>query len=325
MKKIFALVLALVLLCSVTAFAEESMTVGVIQFATHPSLDNCYEGFLLGLAEGGYTEGENLTIDFQNAMADMSNSDMQAKNMAVKQESMLVGIATPAAMSAYAVTREAGTPVVFIAVSDPVAAGIVQDVANPGTNCTGVSDVLNLEEQVKLIRAFLPDATTIGVIYTTSEPNSISHLAKLEAIAPEYGFTVVSVGISSAAEVGSAAATLVSKGVDCVNNFTDNNVVENLSLVLHVTDEAGIPVFGSEVEQVVNGCLATQGIDYVEVGRAAGLMAAKILNGEAQPTDIPVLEVSDVTPAYNSEVAARLGLTLPEDYADASDVCADAE
>lgn len=299
MKKFIALVLSLVLLTCMTASAE-GVTVGVIQYATHSSLDNCYEGFVKGLAEGGYVEGDNLTIDFQNAMADMGNSDMQAKNMAVKQENLLVGIATPAAMSAYAATREQGTPVVFVAVSDPVSAGIVTDVEKPGTNCTGVSDILNLEEQVKLIRAFLPEATTIGVIYTTSEPNSVSHLEKLEKLAPDYGFTVVSVGISSAAEVGSAAATLVSKGVDCVNNFTDNNVVENLSVLLHATDEAGIPVFGSEVEQVVNGCLATQGIDYVEVGRAAGLMAAKILNGEADPADMPVLEVSEVTPAYLS-------------------------
>ena len=323
MKKMIALVLSLVLLLSLSA-AAENVTVGVIQYATHPSLDNCYEGFLLGLAEGGYVVGENLTVDFQNAMADMGNSDMQAKNMVAKAENLLVGIATPAAMSAYAATRDAGTPVVFVAVSDPVAAGIVLDVAAPGTHCTGVSDVLNLTEQVKLIRAFLPEATTIGVIYTTSEPNSISHLAILEALAPEYGFTVESVGISSPAEVGSAAATLIGKGVDCINNFTDNNVVENLSVLLHATDEAGIPVFGSEVEQVVNGCLATQGIDYIEVGRAAGLMAAKILNGEAQPADIPVLEISEVTPAYNAEVAERLGIALPEEYAEAANVCEEA-
>ena len=323
MKKVLALVLCLVLILSLSAQAE-NVTVGVIQYATHPSLDNCYEGFLLGLAEGGYVVGENLTVDFQNAMADMGNSDMQAKNMVAKAENLLVGIATPAAMSAYAATRDAGTPVVFVAVSDPVAAGIVLDVAAPGTHCTGVSDVLNLPEQIKMIRAFLPEAKTIGVIYTTSEPNSISHLAILEALAPEYGFTVESVGISSPAEVASAAATLIGKGVDCINNFTDNNVVENLSVLLHATDEAGIPVFGSEVEQVVNGCLATQGIDYIEVGRAAGLMAAKILSGEAEPADIPVLEISEVTPAYNAEVAARLGIALPEAYAAAVDVTAEA-
>lgn len=322
MKKLISLVLSLMLLLASLPALAEGKTVGVIQYATHPSLDNCYEGFLLGLAEGGYQEGDNLTLDFQNAMADMANSDMQAKNMAVQQEDLLVGIATPAAMSAYVATREQGTPVVFIAVSDPLSAGIVSSLESSGNNCTGVSDLLNLEEQIKLIRAFLPEADTIGVIYTTSEPNSLSHLERLEALAPDYGFSVVSVGISSPAEVGSAAATLVSKGVDCVNNFTDNNVVENLSVLLHATDEAGIPVFGSEVEQVVNGCLAAQGIDYVEVGRAAGRMAAQLLNGEAQPSDLPILVVSEVTPAYNSEVAARLGLSLPEAYQSATDVAA---
>ncbi|MDL2318304.1 ABC transporter substrate-binding protein [Eubacteriales bacterium OttesenSCG-928-A19] len=322
MKKMFAMLLCAMLLFSVSAMAE-TKTVGVIQFAAHPSLDNCYTGFQLGLEEGGYVQGDTVEIDFQNAMTDMANSDMQAKNMAAKSMDMLVGIATPAAMSAYAATKDQGTPVVFVAVSDAVAAGIVQSNEAPGTNCTGVSDVLNLEEQVKMIRAFLPDATTIGVLYTTSEPNSIAHLARLEEIAPAYDFAVEAIGITNASEVAGAAASLVAKGVDCVNNFTDNNVVDNLSLVLHATDEAGIPVFGSEVEQVVNGCLATQGIDYIELGRAAGQMAAQILDGEAEPATMPVMLIDDVTPAYNSQKAELLGIALPEAYADAEDVAAE--
>ena len=324
MSILMAVVMMMVMLCG-GAMAEEMKTVGVIQYATHPSLDNCYEGFVQGLAEGGFVEGENLTIDFQNAMGDMGNGDMQAKNMVAKDEDMLVGIATPAAMSAYAATKELGTPVVFVAVSDAVSAGIVKSNEEPGTNCTGVSDVLNLKAQVEMIRAFLPEATKIGIIYTTSEPNSISHLDRIKEIAPEYGFEIVEMGISGPAEVGSAAAALVAQSVDCINNFTDNNVVDNLPMVLHATNEAGIPVFGSEVEQVVNGCLATQGIDYVALGREAGLMAAAILKGEAAPETTAVQLIDEVTPAYNSEVAAALGLTLPEAYADAADVCAEEE
>lgn len=323
MKKAMSILMAVLMMVMATcAMAEESKTVGVIQYATHPSLDNCYEGFVLGLKEGGFTEGENLTIDFQNAMGDMSNGDMQAKNMVARTEDMLVGVATPAAMSAYAATKDVGTPVIFVAVSDAVAAGIVQSNEEPGGNCTGVSDILNLKAQVEMIRAFLPEATKIGIIYTTSEPNSVSHLEKLESIVPEYGFEVVAVGISGPSEVAAAATSLVAQGVDCINNFTDNNVVDNLSMVLHAADEAGIPVFGSEVEQVVNGCLATEGIDYVALGREAGLMAAAILKGEAEPASMPVKLVDETTPAYNSEVAARLNLTLPEGYEDASDVCA---
>lgn len=319
MKKMFTALLCALLLLSSAALAETA-TIGIIQYATHPSLDNCTEGFLLGLSESGYVQGDTLTVDFQNAMADMSNSDMQAKNMAAKGVDMIVGVATPAAMSAYAATKEQGTPVVFVAVSDAVAAGIVSSNEAPGTNCTGASDVLNLSKQVEMIRAFLPDAKTIGVIYTASEPNSISHLKKLEDIVPAYGFTVEAMSIASPSEVAGAAAALVAKGVDCINNFTDNNVVDNLSQVLRAADEAGIPVFGSEVEQVVNGCLATQGIDYIELGRKTGIMAAEILRGDAVPESMPVLLIDDCTPAYNGAVAEKLGIALPEAFADAADV-----
>lgn len=321
MKKMFVPFLCVALLLAPAALAE-TVSVGIIQYAAHPSLDNCTEGFLLGLAEGGYVEGDTLTVDFQNAMGDMASSDMQAKTLAAKGVDMLVGVATPAAMSAYAATKEAGTPVVFVAVSDAVAAGIVTSNEAPGTNCTGASDVLNLEKQLEMIRAFLPEGKTIGVIYTMSEPNSLTHLDKLRKLAPDYGFAVEAMGIATPSEVAGAAAALIAKGVDCINNFTDNNVVDNLTQVLRLTDEAGIPVFGSEVEQVVNGCLATQGIDYVELGRAAGLVAADILRGAAAPASTPVLLIDECTPAYNSEVLAKLGLTLPEAYADAEDVCA---
>lgn len=319
MKKCIALFMCGLLALPAVAAAERK-AIGIIQYATHPSLDNCTAGFLQGLAEGGYVEGENLVIEFQNAMADMANADMQAKTMVSKGKDMLVGVATPAAMSAYAATKAQNIPVVFVAVSDAEAAGIVKDNALPETNCTGVSDVLNLRAQIEMIRAFLPQAKRIGVIYTSSEPNSLTHLAKLTDLAPEYGFAIESVGISSAAEVAGAVATLIAKGVDCINNFTDNNVVENLALILHAADEAGIPVFGSEVEQVVNGCLATQGIDYVALGKVAGRMAAEILDGKGTPATMPVGLIDECTPAYNSAVASKLGITLPEGFQEAVDV-----
>lgn len=325
LMRALSLVLVLMLVLSIPALAEGGKKVGLIQYATHPSLDNCTKGFLLGLEEGGYG-ADKVTVEIQNAMGDMSNSDLQAKTMVSQGVDMVVGVATPSAMSAYAATKQEGIPVVFVAVSDPLAAGIVESLEAPGTNCTGVADVLNLEAQVQMIRAFLPEAKTIGVIYTTSEPNSVSHLEKLNALAPEYGFVVEAVGITNASEVQAAATTLVTKGVDLINNFTDNNVVDNLSVVLHVADEAGIPVFGSEEEQVVNGCLATQGIDYVALGKAAGQMAAQILDGTAVPESLAVEQVSEVTPFYNSEVAARLNIQLPESLeGEIADVAAQAQ
>ena len=300
---------------------DGTYTIGVVQYATHPSLDNCYEGFLKGLADEGFVEGENLTIDFQNAQGDTANCDLMAKTMFTSRVDLLAGIATPAVMSEYSAAKSSDIPIVFTAVSDPVSAGLVQSIEQPGSNCTGTSDVLPLEKQVKMIRAFLPDATKIGVIYTTSEPNSVSHLEKLQGIAADNGFEVIAVGVTNSSEVASAAASVVAQGADCINNFTDNNVVDNLSAVIKAANDGGIPVFGSEIEQVKNGCLASESIDYVALGEQTGRMAARILSGEDAST-MPVEEVEDATPVYNSEVLEALGLTLPADYQDAQDVSA---
>lgn len=300
---------------------DGTYTIGVVQYATHPSLDNCYEGFLKGLADEGFVEGENLTIDFQNAQGDTANCDLMAKTMVTSRVDLLAGIATPAVMSEYSAAKSSDIPIVFTAVSDPVSAGLVQSIEQPGSNCTGTSDVLPLEKQVKMIRAFLPDATKIGVIYTTSEPNSVSHLEKLQGIAADNGFEVIAVGVTNSSEVASAAASVVAQGADCINNFTDNNVVDNLSAVIKAANDGGIPVFGSEIEQVKNGCLAAESIDYVALGEQTGRMAARILSGEDAST-MPVEEVEDATPVYNSEVLEALGLTLPADYQDAQDVSA---
>ena len=299
---------------------DGTYTIGVVQYATHPSLDNCYEGFLKGLADEGFVEGENLTIDFQNAQGDTANCDLMAKTMVTSRVDLLAGIATRAVMSEYSAAKSSDIPIVFTAVSDPVSAGLVQSIEQPGSNCTGTSDVLPLEKQVKMIRAFLPDATKIGVIYTTSEPNSVSHLEKLQGIAADNGFEVIAVGVTNSSEVASAAASVVAQGADCINNFTDNNVVDNLSAVIKAANDGGIPVFGSEIEQVKNGCLARRASTTCP-GRADGRMAARILSGEDAST-MPVEEVEDATPVYNSEVLEALGLTLPADYQDAQDVSA---
>ncbi|NLF35020.1 MAG: ABC transporter substrate-binding protein [Clostridiales bacterium] len=298
----------------------ESKTIAVLQYATHASLDNCYTGFVQGLAEGGYTEGENLTIEFQNANAIASDCDLMAKNMIATGYDLVAGIATPAAMALYGAARDTDIPVIFSAVSDPVSAGIVQSLEAPGYNCTGTSDELDLDAQVAMIRGFLPDAAKIGIIYTTSEPNSITQLERIKEIAPNYGFEILSVGITNPSEVATAAASLVSSGVNCFNNFTDNLVVENLSQMLNAADEAGIPIFGSEEEQVRNGCLACQGIDYIALGQETGRMAAKVLSGEAEAGALPVYVTSEYAPFYNSAVAQAMGLSLPEDYSNAVDV-----
>lgn len=291
--------------------------IGILQYAPHPSLDNCYEGILEGLAEKGYVDGEDgVSVMFQNANGSTADADLMAKTMASSCD-ILIAIATPAAMSCYSAAKDSDVPVIYSAVSDPLGAGLAKDLDDPQTGASGTKDALNLEGQMQMIRALLPEADTIGILYTTSEPNSLAHLKTFQDLAPNYGFTIEAVGITNESEVAAGAATLVARGVDCVNNFTDNNVVNNLSTLLHATDAAGIPVFGSEEEQVKNGCVASESMDYVALGAETGRMAADVLSGAADIMSLSVSVISETAPVYSAENCAKFSITLPEAYAGA--------
>lgn len=312
MKKIIASILAalfaLTLCCS--ALAEDVPTIGINQYGEHGSLDNCREGFLLGLADAGLVEGEDFTIDYQNAGFDNAIAAQIAQNFSATNVALMVAIATPSATACFAAAEDKNIPVVFTAITDPVEAGV------DSGNITGTSDKLPVEAQLELIRQLQPDAETIGIIYTTSEPNSVSAIAEYQEKCGDYGFTVEAVGVTSQSEVTQAADTLIARGVDCFSNLTDNNVVGVLSSILEKTDTAGIPVYGSEIEQVKLGCVASAGIDYVQLGRQTGLMAAKILTGEAACEDLPYETISEYSIYVNSEAIANLGITVPDEVAE---------
>jgi putative tryptophan/tyrosine transport system substrate-binding protein len=298
----------------------KSVRIGVIQYAVNASLDNCYTGFKKGIEESGYKIGGNLTVDFQNAQADPSNAGTIAKSMVAKKYDMIMAIATPAAMAAYGAAKTTNTPVVFTSVVDPLASGLVQSLQKPGGNCTGSSDVLPLEDQMKMIREFLPKAKRIGVLHTTSETNSTACLKQFRSLAPKYGFEIVDIDVTGSSDVEPAVKSLIAKGVDCINNFTDNNVVNHLPALLQAANQAKIPIFGSEVEQVKDGCLASVSIDFVALGEETGKMAAQILDGKVQPATTPVYVVNFGKPVYNKAVLDKLGMKLPTDFASAEAV-----
>ena len=211
--------------------AEASYTIGIGQFAEHGSLDNCREGFLAGLAEEGIEEGVNLTVLYENSQTDGGTASQIATNFAGKNVDLMCGIATPMAQSLYSVAMKSDIPVIFTAVTDPVAAELANADGTPVGEITGTSDKLPVEAQLKMIREILPDAKTIGIMYTTSEVNSESAIAEYKELAPNYGFEIVESGISSSADIPLAADTLIGK-VDCITNLTDNTVVASLPVIL---------------------------------------------------------------------------------------------
>ena len=321
-KRMLAVVLGMVMTVSLMAGCgtkeegnakeADTYTIGISQFAEHGSLDNCREGFLDGLAEAGIVEGENLTVKYKNAAADMGTASQISSNFVSDKVDMICAIATPSAQAAYNAAMDEEIPVIFTAVTDPVAAELAAKDGAPVGEVTGTSDKLPVEAQLEMIREILPDAKTIGIIYTTSEANSVSAIAEYEEKVGDYGFELVTKGVTAVSEVGLAAEDLLTK-VDCITNLTDNTVVSALATVLDKANAAKIPVFGSEIEQVKIGCLAAEGLDYVALGRKTGEMAAKVLKGETKASDLSFEQITEAGLYVNTKVAENLNITLKDD------------
>ena len=289
-------------------------TIGVLQYADHPSLDNCLEGFRQGLD----AEGIKYELDAQSAKNDDSTNTQIAQQFAAKRVDLVCGIATPSAQACYNACYDAGIPVIFNAVSDPVAANLAESETQAMDGITGVSDKLPVEAQLELIREMLPEAQKIGILYTTSEANSVSTIADYKEKAGDYGFEIVERGITNAADIPQAIDLLLTE-VDCVTNMTDNTVVNNLPVLIEKATAAGIPVFGSEEEQVGNGCVASAGIDYIELGKKAGVIAARVLNGEDIST-IPYETMTESKITINPDAAAAVGIEIPQSITDRAEV-----
>jgi len=313
MKRIVSIIIALALILAASVSFAETYKIGIGQFAQHGSLDNCYEGFLQGLAEAGIVEGENLKVDLQNAQADMGIAQQIAAQFAASRVDMMVGIATPMAQACYN-AASGSIPTIFTAVTDPVAAGFADANGKAAGEVTGTSDALPIKAQLETIRAMLPQAKKIGILYTTSEVNSISAIEEYKALAPDYGFEIVESGISTIADIPLALDMLLSK-VDCLTNLTDNTVVSALALMLDKANAAGKPVFGSEIEQVKLGCIAAEGLDYIALGRQTGLMAAKVLKGELKASEIPYEIITEPGLYVNPSVLKQFGIELSADLA----------
>lgn len=288
----------------------DTYKIGVLQYADHPSLDNCREGFKQGLDE----KGIKYTLIEQSAKADDATNTQIAQQFVSQGVDLVCGIATPSAQACYNAAYEANIPVIFNAVSDPVAAKLATSETEAMDGISGVSDKLPVEAQLKLIREMLPDAKKIGILYTTSEANSVSTIKDYKAQAGEYGFEIVEKGITNAAEIPQAVDLLLTE-VDCITNMTDNTVVDNLPVLLEKANAKNIPVFGSEEEQVKNGCVASAGIDYIDLGKKAGIMAARVLNGE-DIAAIPYETMTESKITINTKALESLSISVPQSITD---------
>lgn len=294
---------------SSTGSSEKMKNVGVVQIVQHDALDSANKGFVDALKEKGYEEGKNIKFDQQNAQGEQANAQTITKQFADSNKDLIFAIATPAAQAAYNSTKD--IPIVFTAVTDPVSAEIAKDWKSSGTNVTGTSDKVPVEDQVKLMKKLLPDAKTIGVIYNTSETNSVVQLNELKSAAEKEGLSIKEIGVTNVNEINQNLASALGQ-IDVLYTPTDNTVASAYSLVGQLCLNANKPIIGAEEAVVMKGGLATIGIDYYKLGKEAGYKAAEVLDGK-KPSDVEITTLSEMAFTINEDVAKKLNITIPED------------
>jgi len=289
---------------------EKAYKIGVVQLLEHSALDAAYQGFIDGLKELGFEEGKNIVIDYNNAQNEQANCQTIAAKLVNNNSDLILAIATPAAQAVANATKE--IPILVTAVTDPADAKLVKDNKAPGTNVTGTSDLTPVREQIELITQLAPEAKTIGVMYTSSEANSVFQVNIAKEAAAELGLEVIEATVSSSNEIQQVAQSLVGR-VDAVYIPTDNMLAAGMATVSMVLTPAKIPIIAGEEGMVGSGGLATYGINYYNLGKLTARQAAEILRDGKNPADMPIEYLEDLNFSLNEEIAAELGIEIPEE------------
>ena len=315
---IMILILSLCLAVAQTVVAvADPIRVAVVQPLTHTSLNQIRDTIISEL-EKSDTAFEIVT---RNAEGDSSALSTILENIKNDGVDILVPIATNTAQSAKMVFEDTGLPVVFAAVSDPVAAGLTGDDSG---FITGVSNNIPAAEIVRLISDFQPDYKKIGFLYTSSETNSVSTINAAKAYCDANGIAYEEVSIANLSELQTAAETLISKGVDALYTGNDNSIASAMSTYIDVAYEYGVPVYCGADSMVADGGFATIGVDYVQLGRQVAQIVVRLAQGE-QPEDIPYETLSDYAKFVNLQAAGRVGMELSDDILAAYRVLVEAD
>lgn len=300
-------VMALSISLVAPAVAQQK-SVAVTAIVEHPALDAVRDGVKDALAKAGYEEGKNLKWQYQSAQGNTGTAAQIARKFVGDQPDVIVAIATPSAQAVVAATKQ--LPVVYSGVTDPVAAQLVPGMAPSGSNVTGVSDVLELDKQVELIRKVVPAAKRVGMVYNPGEANSVVVVKALRELLPKHGMSLVEAAAPRTVDVGSAARSLIGKA-DVIYTNTDNNVVSAYESLVKVGNDAKIPLIAADTDSVKRGAIAAVGINYRDLGEQTGRMVVRILKGE-KPGTIASETSSKLELFVNPGAAKKQGVQLSD-------------
>jgi len=291
---------------SILPAAAADKSVAVTAIVEHPALDAIREGAKEALQAEGFEAGKNLKWEYQSAQGNPGTAAQIARKFIGDEPDVIIAIATPSAQAVVAATKT--IPTIYSAVTDPVAAQLVSTWGASGTNVTGVSDMLALDKQIELIKKVVPNAKRIGMVYNPGEANSVVVVEQFKRLLPAAGMMLIEATAPRTVDVSAAARSLVGK-VDAIYTSTDNNVVFTYEALVKVAGDAKIPLIASDTDSVKRGAVAALGVDYFDLGRQTGRIAARILNGE-DPGTIPSETGKNLQLFLNTSAAAKQGVTL---------------
>lgn len=291
---------------------EPFFNIGVINFMEHRALEAAFNGFVDALAARGYVDGENVSISYENAQGDMSNLSTIADRLVNRNVDMVLSITTPATQTIAGKTQT--IPILGTAVTSYVVAGVIDSNEAPGGNVSGTSDMNPVALQIDMVVDLVPDVQTIGLIYNSSEANSVLQVSMAKERIDAIGLQWHEATVTNTGDVLQAMQSLVGR-VEAIYIPACNTMASAMPAVHSVAMEAGVPTICGERNMVMEGGLATMGIDYYELGYATGIMAIDVLNG-ANPGDMPIqfAATSDVI-TINGLVAEEIGFVVPQKFA----------
>ena len=319
-RTVFVLAIGFVFLCisdPVLALAREaegkSWHICVAKIVSHAALDAAEKGFEAGLANAGFRTGVNVDFERHNANGDPADAETIARKFAEGGCDLIHSIATPTTQSVLKFVKQ--TPVVFSAVTDPEAAGIVPRGSVPGNktgmHVTGVSDKWPVHLQMQTYAKFVPRARVWGTVYNPAEDNSVSHVGEMRKAMKDLNLQLIEVHATNAEEVKAATRSLVGQ-VQAIAITADNTSVAHFKIIAEICNEHKIALFAGDVDSVPNGAIAAYGTDYYLIGYSAGKKAGLILKG-IEPGDIPWGLVEKFSLVINRRAAALQGVSIDAD------------
>lgn len=294
--------------------ANDQKHVAITAIVEHPALDQARQGIIDELKDAGFEEGKNLKLQFQSAQGNSATAAQIAKKYAGDNPDVAIGIGTPSAQALLASTRT--VPIVYTAVTDPVAANLVKSWEATGGNVTGVSDHLPLEPQMELVKTIIPDVKSIGFVYSPGEVNSTIVLKQLQEILTPQNIQVVPAPAQRTTDISTAVKSLQGR-VDVIYTSTDNNVVSAYESMYQAAVQTKIPLIASDTSSAERGAVAALGGDYYGMGRQTGKIVVRILNGE-KAGDIPSEKPQKTELYVNLKAAKQQGVTLPQTVIDSA-------